>query len=121
MAVILIKLRGVSDDEADEVRELLTKNEINYYETSAGNWGISMPAIWLKDERQLRQAKLLIEQYQGERVIRVREEYQRLKNEGKHETIVYRFRQNPIRSLVYLAVILFIVYISTMPFIDFGK
>lgn len=121
MPVILFKLRGVPDDEANEVRELLTKNEIDYYETSAGNWGISMPAIWLKDERQLRQAKLLIEQYQGERVIRVREEYRRLKNEGKHETIVYRFRQNPIQFLVYLAIVLFLIYLSTVPFIDFGK
>ena len=48
MALLLFRLRNVPDDEADEVRHLLNENSIEFYETSAGNWGISMPAIWLR-------------------------------------------------------------------------
>lgn len=38
-AKILFRLSGVPDDEADDVRMLLTDNAIDFYETSAGNWG----------------------------------------------------------------------------------
>jgi len=48
MSKILFRLNGVSDDEAEEVRELLASNNIDFYETSPGNWGVSMPAIGLE-------------------------------------------------------------------------
>ena len=67
MTVLLFALRGVPDDEADEVRELLTEQEIDYYETSAGNWGISMPALWLRDRGQLQEARELLANYQRQR------------------------------------------------------
>lgn len=50
MSKLLFKLRGVPDDEADEIRALLAEKQIEYYETSAGNWGISLPALWLQDD-----------------------------------------------------------------------
>jgi hypothetical protein len=39
MAKILFRLNGVSDEEANDVRELLANHAIDFYETSAGNWG----------------------------------------------------------------------------------
>ena len=121
MSVILFKLKGVPDDEAEEVRDLLAKNKINYYETHAGKWGLSLAAIWLKDEAQLEKAKLLIEEYQRERSRRIREEYEKLKREGKVETIIDRIKREPIQFIIYLAVILFVAYFSIKPFIDIGK
>ena len=121
MSVILFKLKHVPDDEADEVRELLAKNSINYYETSAGKWGISMPAIWLSDEAQFGRARSLIEECQRERVRRVQEQYKKLEREGKIETIVDRIKQKPIQFIFYVAIILFVVYVSIKPFIDIGK
>jgi len=50
MAVQLFKLKGVPEDEAEDIRNLLTNHYIDHYETPAGNWGISMPAIWLNKE-----------------------------------------------------------------------
>ena len=41
-------MRHVPEDEAQEVRELLASNKIEFFETFAGNWGVSMPALWLK-------------------------------------------------------------------------
>ena len=78
MPALLFRLRGVPEDEADDVRELLNRNGIEFYETPAGRWGISIPAIWLHDETQLEPAKSLIDQYQSERACRVRAEYEQL-------------------------------------------
>ncbi len=120
MSVILFRLRGVPDDETDEIRELLRKNEIDFYETSAGNWGISMPAIWLRDNSRLEQAKHLIEVYQEERTSRMKGEYARLKELGENRTLFDIFREDPLRMLLYVAAVAAILYFSVMPFLDLG-
>ncbi len=121
MTVQLFRLRGAPADEVDDIRELLTANGIEHYETPGGNWGISMPAIWLTDEGQLEKARSLIDRYQEQRLARARSEYERLRKEGNRKTIVDVVKENPLRFVVYLAVIAIIVYLSTKPFIDFGK
>lgn len=121
MAVKLFAMNGVPDDEAEEVRELLASNGIDYYETSAGNWGISVAAIWLRDESQHQQARSLIEEYQRERFARAREEYAHLLRDGKRRTIIDVIRENPVRFIVYLAAIAAVAYLSTKPFMDIGN
>ena len=96
------------------------KNKLDYYETSAGRWRLGMAAIWLEDEAQLERARTLINEYQSERSLRIRAEYEKLKKEGKLETIIDRMKREPIQFLFYLAVILSIVYFSIKPFIDIG-
>lgn len=121
MPIKIFKLNNVPDDEAEEIRELLTSNHIDYYETSAGNWAISAPAIWINNEDQESQARLLIDQYQRERVTRIREEYARLKQAGRHRTIMDVIKDNPRQFIVYMIAIAVIVYLSTMPFINLGR
>lgn len=121
MSVLLVKLRGVPDDEAEELRELLTTNQIDHYETRAGNWGISMPAIWLKDSNQLQEARSLVEEYQAERFAKARDECEQLKKEGQNRSFIDEVRENPVRILAYLAAIAVVVYLSTKPFMDIGK
>jgi hypothetical protein len=99
MPVKLFSLHNVPDDEAEEVRELLRSNEIDFYETPAGNWGISVAYIWLHDENELEKAKALIDNYQQERLIRVREEYAQLGRTGRHRTIGDAIRENSLRRL----------------------
>ena len=53
MRELLFHLRGVTDDEADDVRELLREAGIEFYETQAGRWNLSVPALWLSDGGQL--------------------------------------------------------------------
>ena len=120
MSLILFRLRGVPDEEADEIRELLRKNGIDFYETGAGNWGISMPAIWLRDTSRLEQAKQLLELYQEERTIRMKEQYARLKERGENRTLLDIFREDPLRMLLYVAAVAAILYFSVMPFLDLG-
>ncbi|SDY93229.1 DUF6164 family protein [Nitrosomonas sp. Nm33] len=111
MAKILFKLRNVPDDEAEEVRELLINHHIDYYETSAGNWGVSMPALWVKDDNQFREAKELLDAYQEARSIRIREEYVRLKREGKNKTVLDSMKKNPVLFIAYILIVLALLYL----------
>jgi len=121
MPVQLMRLRGVHEDEARELRELLEANNIDFYETPAGNWGVSMPAIWLRDEDELARAKSLLNDYQQQRAVRVRNEYQQLKAADQHSTFVRELKARPARVVAYLTIIAIILYFSTMPFIDIGS
>lgn len=121
MPTRLFAMNGVADDEAEDVRTLLTAGGIDFYETPAGNWGISSPAIWLNDKRQLDHARSLIDEYQRERVVKVREEYAQLEKAGKQRTMIDMIKENPLRFILYLAAIAAIIYFSTKPFMDIGK
>ncbi|MDV6344143.1 DUF6164 family protein [Nitrosomonas sp. Is37] len=107
----MFKLRNVPDDEAEEVRELLINHHIDYYETSAGNWGVSMPALWVKDDNQFRKAKELLDVYQEARSIRIREEYVRLKREGKNKTVLDSMKKNPVLFVAYILIVLTLLYL----------
>jgi len=117
MPELLFKLRNVPDDEAEEVRDLLKENDIDYYETSAGNWGISLPALWLKTDKQLTEATQLLDTYQRERVTRVRAEYAKLKAEGKNHTLLDELKENPFRFVVYVAIVILLIYFPITLFI----
>ena len=121
MAIMLFKLRGVPDDEAEDIRDILEGSGIDYYETPPSRWGVSMEAIWLQDEGQLERARALIDEYQQERERRVRAEYNRLKQEGKAVTLMGRIRERPLLFLLCMVMIAFIVYVSIMPFLEVGN
>ncbi len=120
MPILLFRLNNVPQDEADEVRALLHENGIDFYETHAGRWGISVAAIWLRDEQghQAERALALIETYQRERTARAREAYEELRRAGRHETLIHRLLRHPIEVIAILAIILGVLYLSLMPFID---
>lgn len=105
MARLLFKLRYVPDDEAQEVRELLRENEIDFYETTAGILGISMPGLWLKNEEQAEKARSIIDEYQQQLQSKMQEEYQ-LNSRSSMDM----FRENPVRYIGYLLAITLICY-----------
>ncbi len=115
MATLLFKLRGVPDDEIEEIRALLTDNHINYYETTAGNWGISMPAIWLHNNEQLEQSKALLADYQKERAKHAQQIYAEQCHEGTQRTIFSIIQEAPLKFVLYLLAILFVLYLATVP------
>ena len=121
MAARLFSLRGVPDDEADEIRALLTENEIDFYETSAGNWGISNPSIWLKDEDQLSEARALLENYQTERTVQQRKLHEQRQIEGNQTTFRELLAEDPFKVLAYIGIVFVILYFSTKPFLSLGK
>ncbi len=117
MAVQIFRLRGVPEDEAEDVRLLLSEHHFEFYETPGGNWGISMPAIWLVDNDQQEAAKELIEKYQAERFRTARAEYEQSKFDGTQRTLLDAFKENPAQFVLYLAGILALIYFSTVPFL----
>ncbi len=121
MAKLIFKLKSVSYDEADDIKNLLTENKIEFYESPAGNWEISMHALWLNDEAQYTQAKQLIDEYQVNRSQRIRLETQQKIDQGEHETFNQRLFNKPIQFFITLAIIIFILYFSIMPFLEIGQ
>lgn len=121
MAKLLFRLRGVPDDEADDIRELLSDHEIDFYETSAGNWGLSMPGIWIKEDERFQEARKLIDEYQKARIVKVRAEYARLKKEGKVKTFTERVKENPIQIIFFLAIIFMVLYLQVKLVMEIGK
>lgn len=120
MAKLFFSLRGVPQDEAEDVRELLDQHDIDFYETSAGNWGISMPALWLKNDDDLATATQLLQEYQQKRCIEQRAIYEQLKREGKQKKLTDVIFDNPLQFILYTAFIIFILYISIKLVRDIG-
>ncbi len=118
MAKILFRLRQVPAEEAEDVRQLLDENAIDWYETSAGKFQISFPAIWLRDESQEHKAVALLNDYQQRRVARVRAEYAEREHSGDRETFIHRAMANPISVVLALLAVVFILYISIKPFVS---
>lgn len=119
MSKLLFRLRNVPEDEAEEVRQLLEEHGIETYETDAGNWGISLPAIWIESDDQYERAKSLLDEYQLARAIRVRAEYEHLRSQGEHPSLLDRLREQPLQFVVYCAAIGVILYLSISSFFSF--
>jgi len=120
MAILLFSLRQVPDDEADDIRDLLTENHIDFYETGAGNWGISMPAIWLHDEYEHEKSRHLIDIYQEQRRITIQTEYQELKQTGEANTFFKNLWHTPAQTILFIAAIIVVAYISIKMVFEFG-
>lgn len=121
MAKLLFKLKSVFDDEADEIRQLLSDNHIDFYESPAGNWGISVHAIWINNDSQYDQAKQLIDNYQQQRQARIQQEIAEQKARGEFESLPQRIARRPVEFILAIAFIIFILYISIMPFLGIGQ
>lgn len=121
MSVLIFRLNGVAEDEADEVRELLRSHELDYYETTAGRWGIGVAALWLIDDADRDRARSLIEEYQRHRLISARQQWQRDKLEGQAPSLWQRITRDPLRTLAMIGVSLLVLYLSIWPIIKLGR
>jgi len=117
MAVLFFKLRNVPDDEAADVRQLLQDHSIEFYETTAGIWGISMPGIWLHDNSRQVEARRLLDNYQKNRQREARASYEQARAEGKQRTVFTLISEAPVKFVLLLAALFFVLYISLMPFL----
>lgn len=121
MAARVFNLRNVPDDEADEVRQVLEDAAIEFYETPAGFWGLSVPALWVTNDSDKSRAKALIDEYQVQRTERMRADYEQQKAEGRQRRFVDLVAESPTRFVLYLFLILFFLYISIGPFLKLGS
>lgn len=111
MAILVFRLNNVPQAEADAVRALLTDHQIDFYETSSGNWGFSTAGIWLNNNDDKLRARSLIDDYQQHHLPAVEQA----------ESFMQLAWRQPLRVSIYLVIILFILYLSLMPFIGIGE
>ena len=116
MPHLLLKLNSVPEDELIDVRRLLDENDINYYETDAGRFGISLAAIWLPDSVDPERATELLDRYQEQRYQQAREIYEQQQRDGTAETFLLKALRSPIRTVIYIAAILAVLFFTVMPF-----
>lgn len=115
MASLLFRLRNVPDEEADAVRQMLKDNRVDFYETDAGNWGISMPAIWINDDSRLSEYQALIKTWQDDYAVKARRDYLERKAQGLEPSLLDRLLSRPLPSLLAIAFSIFIVYVMLGP------
>ncbi len=120
MSRLILNLRHVPDEEADEVRELLSANGIDYYETPPNRWGITAGGIWLGDESQADRVEELMVEYQTRRAREMRAEHDRRRREGTAETLIDLITRRPLQFIGAAAVVGLILYFSIMPFLWLG-
>ena len=98
MSKLLLNLRHVPDDEADDVRAMLDGAGIAYYETKPSAWGISAGGI-----------------YQGERSARARAAYAAARRDGTAETFWTVLRAEPGRVFLVALGIGFLLALVALP------
>lgn len=121
MSRLLLNLRHVPEDEADEVRALLEGHAIGFYETQPNRWGISAGAIWLSDETQLARARALLDEYQAQRKARARAEYEDARRAGTAPTLRSQLRHEPLRLLLIVLGIALFLALSLWPLLLAGR
>ncbi|MCW4456348.1 DUF6164 family protein [Flavobacterium sp. MXW15] len=116
MSKLLLNLRNVAEDEADDVRALLDAHRIGYYETRPSPWGISAGGIWIKDNTEHPRAKALMADYQAARGERVRAEREAALRDGTAETFGTLIRRRPLFVLATLVAMLLVASLVLLPF-----
>ncbi|MFC3552258.1 DUF6164 family protein [Lysobacter cavernae] len=117
MSKLLLNLRNVPDDEADDVRAMLDEHRIAFYETTPSRWGISSGGIWVTDDAAIVEAKRLMAIYQAQRQTRVRAEYDAARRAGTAETFWTVLRAEPARVALTVLGILFMLALVALPII----
>ena len=120
MARLLLNLRGVPADEADEVRALLADRRIEFYETPPGPLGITAGAIWVRHDEDMAAARDMMTQYQAERARRERAAHEQRVREGTATTLLSMLRTRPLPMLVYTAIVVVLLYFTIRPFFAIG-
>lgn len=115
MAKLLLNLRHVPDDEADDVRALLDAARIDYYETRPGPFGISAGGIWIRDDGDFPAAKSQMARYQHERADRARAEREQALRDGTAETFLDVVRAQPVRVVLVLVAIALLLGLMALP------
>src|SRR5262245_40526838 len=116
MAKLLLNLRNVPDDEADDVRRFLDSGGIGYYETPPNRWGIA-GCIWIREDGDIAEAKRLMAEYQREREKRARAERAEAERNGTAETFADVLRTQPLRVALTVIAIVLLLGLTAIPVI----
>jgi hypothetical protein len=121
MTTLIFKLQNVPDDEAADIRDLLAENDIYFYETHAGFWRLGVDGLWLPDNTNLERARELIKVYQTERTANQQKVYADLVEQGQAPTLWQNFLLSPLRFVLLIIAVFFILTLTLAPFGFMGK
>ncbi len=116
MATLLFRLNDVPEDEAEDVRQLLSDKGLNFYETHAGFFGLGVAAIWLNDDSQLPLARAIIDEYQSHRAIIQRQHYEAQRASGEIPGFGQLVLRHPFRFTGIVLLVVFILLLTLLPF-----
>jgi hypothetical protein len=116
MSKLLLNLRDVPDDEADDVRRFLDSAGLGYYETRPNIWGIS-GCIWIRDDADITEAKRLMADYQREREKRARAERAEAERNGTAQTFADVLRTRPLQVALTVIAIALLLGLTAIPVI----
>lgn len=117
MSKLLFDLRHVPDDEADEVRSLLSEQGIEFYETRPSAWGLFAGGIWVTSDEVIDRARQLLAGYQQQRQLRARAEYAQALSEGRAPGFWSMLRAEPLKVVGWLLAIVFLIGLTLAPFL----
>ena len=115
MSKLLLNLRNVPDDEADDVRTMLDAHRIAFYETPPSGWGLFAGGIFVRENADIVEAKRLMAEYQSQRSARVRAEYAEARRDGTTETFGTVLREQPLRVALTILAILCLLGLVVLP------
>ncbi len=115
MSKLLLNLRHVPDDEADDVRAMLDENHIAYYETPPSFWGLFAGGIYVKEDATIDRAKRLMAEYQAQRQVKARAEHAAAVRDGTAETFESTLRAEPGRVVLTLIAIILLIGLMAVP------
>jgi hypothetical protein len=117
MAKLLLNLRNVPGDEADDVRAMLDTARIAFHETPPSRWGISAGGIWVTEDADVAEAKRLMADYQAQRSARARAEREAALRDGTAETFWTQLRAEPLRVVLTVLAIVFLLGLMALPLV----
>ena len=115
MAKLLLNMRMVPEDEADDVRGFLREHDIAFHETRPSRWGISHGGIWVSEDADYPRARRLMDDYQAGRQARARAERADALCDGSAETFADVVRREPLRVLGMMAGIVVMLALVALP------
>lgn len=116
MSKLLLNMRQVPEDEADDVRAMLREARLEFYETQPSRWGISYGGIWITEDGDLVEAKRLMADYQASRRERARAERATELRDGTAETFADVVRREPLRVLLtVLGILAMLALLALVP------
>jgi hypothetical protein len=118
MAKLLFSMHGVSEDEIQEVRELVQGLECETYETDAGRWGIGIAAIWLRDDEQYPTARTALDAYQQARYQGAEKERLYLQKLTVLQGLYIKFRQDPQKFALTVLGLAAVIGLTVYPFLN---
>src|ERR1700712_5593672 len=115
MSTLLLNLRNVPDDEADDVRDRPDAHSIAGLETRPSRWGVSAGSIWIGADEQAERARRLMDEYQASRATRVHAELAAARRAGTAPTWWSTLRDEPLRVILTVVAVGIVLVLIALP------